>query len=451
MGVTSFKIEGRMKSAQYVSATVSAFQNALSGRPYEKDVLGNIFSRTGFTDGYYTGRIDGKMFGIRREKDKALSQTTSSTTPPIEKTIPIEMDYTISTTECTLIVCDDDGHQAHSSFPPAERALNKPLTPESIEQNLAKTLNTPYRIRHLRGSVADDVFLPIAKINEMRRSALARLSEKRTAFQTYAFYAPDKKTAPPRTLHTPALTASFKNIKQFMPEFLSDLKYASFDLFTLLTVDSSFIASCKDKLVAELPRVYFDDEAKLETALRKLKELGVNKAKCHSPGRMHLAQNAGFDVIGGFGLNLANSEALAQLTQHDPLYLTLSAEMKRSDIAALRYAGKTAIIAYGYFPLMISRNCPIKPETGCSNCPGRLVDRKGVSFPVLCDGDTVEILNSVPLYLADKPAWFSTTDYLDLSFTIETTQECKEILHRYKNHMSTTTLFTRGIYNRGVL
>jgi collagenase-like PrtC family protease len=82
-GVTSLKIEGRMKRAEYVALVTKAYKNAIKGIPFsqkEKEMLSNIFSRSGFTNGYFTNKTGKNMFGIRSDEDKektnkALSKT----------------------------------------------------------------------------------------------------------------------------------------------------------------------------------------------------------------------------------------------------------------------------------------------------------------------------------------------------------------------------------------
>lgn len=81
MGVSALKIEGRMKSADYVYSVVSLYRrlvddsrNATAG---EINDLMAVFSRQGFTDGYFTGRIDEKMLGIRSESDKQATKSAS--------------------------------------------------------------------------------------------------------------------------------------------------------------------------------------------------------------------------------------------------------------------------------------------------------------------------------------------------------------------------------------
>lgn len=74
LGVTSLKIEGRMKSPEYVGAVTSVYRRLIdedrNATESEMKLLKSVFSRSGFTDGYFSGRIGSDMFGIRREEDK---------------------------------------------------------------------------------------------------------------------------------------------------------------------------------------------------------------------------------------------------------------------------------------------------------------------------------------------------------------------------------------------
>jgi len=82
-GVASLKIEGRMKSPAYVYGVVEIYRKLLDeGRAAnegEMKRLAALFSRGGFTDGYYTDRISGDMLGIRSDDDKqATAKVTSA-------------------------------------------------------------------------------------------------------------------------------------------------------------------------------------------------------------------------------------------------------------------------------------------------------------------------------------------------------------------------------------
>ena len=76
MGVDCLKIEGRMKNADYVSGTVGTYRRLLDRNENASGAdiryLASLFSRSGFTDGYYTGKKGKAMLGIRTEADKRL-------------------------------------------------------------------------------------------------------------------------------------------------------------------------------------------------------------------------------------------------------------------------------------------------------------------------------------------------------------------------------------------
>ena len=82
MGVSSFKIEGRMKSPSYVYGVTKIYRRLLDERRSATDKelteLQRLFSRSGFTDGYYTGNVDSRMLGIRTDKDISDSRSGSS-------------------------------------------------------------------------------------------------------------------------------------------------------------------------------------------------------------------------------------------------------------------------------------------------------------------------------------------------------------------------------------
>ena len=69
-GIISLKIEGRMKRPEYVAAAVTACKNAVCGNYSARDekILKSVFSRSGFTDGYFTGKRQ-DMFGTRQKED----------------------------------------------------------------------------------------------------------------------------------------------------------------------------------------------------------------------------------------------------------------------------------------------------------------------------------------------------------------------------------------------
>ena len=88
-GVTSLKIEGRMKSPEYVGAVTSIYRRLVdenrNATKKEIELLEKIFSRSGFTDGYFTSKITPTMFGVRTEEDKRKTDSLVYKIPKAEK------------------------------------------------------------------------------------------------------------------------------------------------------------------------------------------------------------------------------------------------------------------------------------------------------------------------------------------------------------------------------
>ncbi|WP_289480816.1 hypothetical protein, partial [Klebsiella pneumoniae] len=86
------------------------------------------------------------------------------------------------------------------------------------------------------------------------------------------------------------------------------------------------------------------------------------KALCGNIGSYTLCKNMGFEVYGDFGLNVFNCVSANQI-EH-PI---LSFELTQAQINSIK-AEDTGMIVYGYLPLMLTRNCPIKNDIGCIEC-----------------------------------------------------------------------------------
>jgi len=115
---------------------------------------------------------------------------------------------------------------------------------------------------------------------------------------------------------------------------------------------------------------------------------------------------------------------------------------------------------YGRLPLMLTRNCPAaNSPKGCLHCSKalpELTDRRGIKFPVRCFGACSEVLNSVPLFLADRLSEVRSTDFGTLLFTDESPAEAANIIEAYRAALRGEPVarkesgFTRGLYNRGI-
>ena len=166
-----------------------------------------------------------------------------------------------------------------------------------------------------------------------------------------------------------------------------------------------------------------------------------------------LAKSLGFKVIGATGLNADNNETIKTLNSIGVDGLMLSSEISIKEIKNIEKIMPLGIFAYGRLPLMLTRNCPVKNGKTCAECDkkGTLVDRKGIAFPVMCRTGYSEVLNSAPLYMADRLHEIPPVDYLMLYFTNETTDEAEDIINKYMYGKNPTGEYTRNLYYRDLI
>ncbi len=118
----------------------------------------------------------------------------------------------------------------------------------------------------------------------------------------------------------------------------------------------------------------------------------------------------------------------------------------------MKGALRRGVIGYGYLPLMKMRACPAQRERGCAGCSGIrvLTDRKGETFTLLCrQKKYMELLNCVPLYIADKPV--PSLDFETLYFTTEDQGQCEYITRLYEEQSAVPFRKTGGLYYRDLL
>lgn len=443
VGITSLKIEGRMKRPEYVSAAVSAVKKAIDGKytPSDEFMLRSVFSRSGFTDGYLNAKLGKNMFGTRQKEDvvSASNSVLKEIAKNYEKEVPllpVNIDFVCKNGKNALLKMTSGDKSVKVVGDVPEKAINKPMTAESLTERLGKLGGTQFYANEVNVTVDDGLILPASKINEMRREAVEKLNKTdKISFKYKAF---DVVRAKAKN-STPYATASFKSAAQ-IPD-----KHPFKTVF--IPIDSSVEDFVDNRAGVVLPRGLFGIENELKSKLEKLKKAGVNKALCGNIGSYQLCKDMGFEVWGDFGLNVFNSVS-ANLVER-PI---LSFELTQSQINNIN-APDTGMLVYGYAPLMLTRNCPIKNDIGCFECNGHghLTDRKGMKFPVICsDFPCVEMLNCVPTYMLDRLDEIHT-DFIHFAFTVESEKQVENIISLYESGAKPDFKYTRGLYQRGAL
>ncbi len=178
-GVTSFKIEGRMKRPEYVAAAVTAVKKALRGESADIQGLQAVFSRQGFTDGYLTGKRNFSMFGYRTKDDVIAAETVLKDFAKLyEKETyfrNVDMVFTMKAGEAARLVCSSADRKSEVFGAVPQKAVKLALDEEHVRRSLEKTGNTVYKLNKLTCILDDGLMLSAAELNKMRREALDAL------------------------------------------------------------------------------------------------------------------------------------------------------------------------------------------------------------------------------------------------------------------------------------
>ena len=455
LGVASAKIEGRLRTPEYVAAAVSACLAGREGRAYDRDLLKNAFSRSGFTSGYLDGKIDGTMFGVRSEADAELTKKTLPMLRELYRRersrVPVQMKLEIEEGGEKLTVTDADGNKAFA-YGDAEPQPARTDPTESLNRSLTKTGGTPFTAEKITVEMdGGPWFIPGSAVNELRREALDTLLKKREVLRPWPtteehVAALPQRTLPPRR----TLRARFERWEQVPERALDGVEYLILPIAQADRVPREWRA----KTLLELPRVMFG-VLEQDTARRIAATQDAGFAGYEVSNIAHLRLCRGLPMTGGFGLNITNNVAAQFYAEQGLSSLLILPEVKDSDIASIAPTrnGKpvpTGVMIYGHMPLMLTRACPLQNIHDCAHCDktGVLTDRKAKKFPVRCGLGVRTIYNPVPIYMGDKPGALAV-DYGVAYFTLESREEAAQILDSIRTHAPFEGDFTRGLYFKG--
>ena len=467
MGVASLKLEGRMKKAEYVATVTAVYRKALDEKVVTRsmmEALMTAFNRQGFTDGYYTGRIDRKMFGVRqdtRDDPQWLQAARQSFEAGETQLVDLKFRAVVSVDGSSLTVTDPEGRTCQVTGPVPELARNVPLTGAALAQRLSKTGGTPYRCVEVRTHVDPGLTISAAAVNAMRRDALNQLTALRARREENPIRRPKEVPMYKGPKGIPGLTVQITTREQLTPALLEAETAMLYVPMHILTADESLTLQLveRGKLAVVLPRIVHDGELpKVVKNLQRLREMGVQDALVGNLGLLGPVREAGFRIHGDFGLNVYNSGTMNMLRMLELSSATVSFEMTLPQIRDLSKAVPAELLAYGRLPLMVTEHCLIRNQTGECTChmgSAKLVDKTGAEFPIIKDGDNCRSV----LLNGKKLSWLDRQDDLGklglwamrLYFTTENTREVDRVLHTYMAPEGFDPgACTRGLYLRGV-
>ncbi len=448
MGICSFKIEGRMKRPEYVSATVKACKKAVNGAYTEADRLDlmGLFSRSGFTDGYFKGKLGRDMFGYREKENvqAATKELLSKYAVNYEKEAPrYKVSFTFSGKigEKASLTAQCNGKSvAVQSEMLCEAPINRPIAENRICDALSKCGGTQFEAESIEIPCEIDFSLPVSALNFMRREALQGLERELSGGRAYSLF-PSPIPTEVVSQGKGEIYCRFDSVGQIPQGIDADF------IFVPLGTDDNIV---KDTgYGVELPHGMFGNGEKAEELLKKS---SADTCLCHTLDAAAIAKKCGKQIVASPGLNIINSLSMDMAKKVGISKVIASNECTLERFKGLSSSVPKGISVYGRTALMLTRNCPVKNGKSCGECgrKSEIIDRKGIHFPVRCQMGYSEIYNSRPLYMGDRMGEIPQCDIFYFSFTTESQGEVENIMRAYKNNEKPTGEFTRGLLYRGV-
>ncbi len=470
MGIASLKVEGRMKSPEYVYGVVSAYRKAIDEQrnmtDKEKADLSSLFSRSGFTDRYFSAENGGShfsMIGIRTEKDKERSAKAENEIKKIKKTLPKrEVDITCTVSkDMTFLSLSDGESTVYATERGCDEALNRPTTEEEVKLQLEKLGDTPFKSRNTDISVEGSLMIPKSLLNSLRREASEKLTDELTSFAPLKKLDANDEISEKHTAVQEKNTAvrfifgaqdPSSDVINAIKEAISKNKTKEFEIFLPLFADDRVFSALSTTNAniygAQMPPIFFDSERDgILKRLEKLYETGLRHILCENIGDMEILrelEEKGMKMTlhAGSRFNIANSHTCNALSDFGFESVTLSREINEK---GAKYTGldsniRRGAVLYGYAPLMLLQRCLYRDMKGCTadipwnkcTCSLTLKDRtKAEFFTLSAFGHRNTLYNSVATLRPD--ALKSGFDFAVFTVTKESAKDIKDILYNLFN------------------
>lgn len=454
MGIAALKIEGRMKRPEYVAAAVTACKDALHERKADMDTLRSVFSRSGFTDGYFQAKRDLSMFGSRTKDDVLAAASVLEKLVALYRDekplVPLDMKLQLHKDTPSLLTVTDGINTVQIPGMIPEPAENVALNEKLVLRSLSKTGGTPFYLQNLDTDLENGLTLPVSALNAMRKAALTELEKLKGVIRPLPLSKFNPLHSKPyiRLNTAPEIRVRFREFAQISEDVIEHTEKVILPVEEI-NKHCNMIQKYGNKLIGELPLLSFPaEENNLLSLLKELKAKGLKEVISGNLSSVLMAKDLDFIIHGDYSLNILNSYALKCIGAFGLAGQTISFETGIRQALALSAEIPYGIIAYGFLPLMTYRNCPAKSVQGCRNCPGKVsvTDRMQNKFPIICRNRSYsQLLNTYPLYLADKLSDLKF-DFITLYFTVEKNDECRKVLKQYKEQSVFNGKFTRGLY-----
>lgn len=303
-GVTSLKIEGRMKGPTYVGCVTKIYKKCLEeGRqPSKSEIndLNRIFFRGGLSSGYFDNKKGRAMFAFNKPDNPYKKETSSLETKILDEIKDREDKFKIHLTakvniavgeKIKLIVLYKNKTITVRSNNTVEAASSNPTEKERVIQQISKTGGSVFIFDSISVEVTGRAYVQIKDLNYIRREAL-KMIEDEILSDSIDIQNRNESISLNHSAGCDSslsgMTASIFSYEQFTA--VKEFEESTGKIFRfiyvpvrLLEEDYKRFISDKDRIVIEPPSIIHDSEyEKYIDFIMRLFNLGFNKIRVHN-------------------------------------------------------------------------------------------------------------------------------------------------------------------------
>lgn len=428
-GIDSFKIEGRMKSPEYVAGVTAVYRKYMDyymngKRPQiakeDMEQLAHLYIRSDMKDGYFKKHNGKDMISLYSPSyqgcNEVLVKQIHDKYCDTKQKIKISGVLYLAVGEPAQLTVYNELESATVYGDVVQSAQNRPISREDAAKQIEKTGNSIFDFDSLDITIEGNVFMPVKKLNELRRDALDTLQvnlltsymrkKESASMEEQDILNTDTEDAKPKLYVTVMAEEQLQII--FSKTVTVDRIYIPLDLFYTKSIVIEEVKQIADKknieMYAALPRMLrYKDDAYLKVVTDMLVSFdGVLVKSMEGLAFLQEINYAGRVITDHFVYNW-NKNVLQFLHNYRdgftyPLELSVHENRELEDKAG-------EYVIYGRTPMMITANCIRKTMDCCSGKVNAftqsLQDRYKKELPVFanCVHCYNEIFNAVPMSL----------------------------------------------------
>lgn len=489
-GISSFKIEGRMKSSGYVYGVTSIYRKYIDmyydSVKYTVDEddrrkLLSLYTRSGNCNGYYKCHNGKHMITPQSPAYESSDDTAGSKEITQIPTIPVNICCELRADKPAVISVYNDKYNIiiETGIIP-EQARQNGTSYDEVKLQLSRCGGTEFAADDISISMDDGIFVPKSGLNSIRRTGLGAFRQEIVSayHRQYGEKNSDQKIYPEETDHisslSPAVNVSVLSEKQLKAALSTkaDGIVIPMGLFMDVCMGGSYDFRGK-RIFVSLPYVVREENGRnsceeITGFIRRVTaDHDITGFYVSNLESVAIIKNTGYKgmITGDIYIYAYNRYAYDQIKKFGVTKTSVPAELNIRELSDRGITGEELVI-YGRSPVMVSANCIYNTENGCQKAvPGHslyLTDRKGEKLFVYCDCSvcTNVIYNSAILSISDEKGLFEMIrpSSVRLAFTDEDPSEIRRITDLYmeKRQKSGYTAeklierYTKGHIRRGV-